>query len=756
MEKTLSKKDFGKLIEALQASVKKASAAENIEAKKTESTQSKKIDEQQLESLQMSIELEVKQKEKLDKLNEQLIKIEEALLGMSKKFDKLPKELARQGPDFSKIVAKKDATTKEVLSELVGETKSVFGSVGKGVKSTFEFAKNPVGGIKSGIKKAGAFVSDVVSAEPGYKAEADRFATERIKQENAKREKSGKTRLTGEEEKKFRKDSRTKFREIVSKEKQINEVEEKIKESKSYGFRPTEADIVEKNQLIGEVSQQKREAGIPDFTPVIKKPLDGKPSPVTKGGLLGDKGSRPSQGSEVELKNQTNILQTILQELSLSRKISEGSLEYDKAAAQYRNTSGRELTSEVTGKVIKKGGFVDFETASERLSGQSKRVRESESNQLKVLETKSGSNVEADNVQSPQEILADNSKVDLDITKESNQILKDQLIELKLIKQALTGESILPSPVKKQEAQSPKEEEAGGGFELPDFGLARKAGGALLKGAKVVGRGLLTAGKGIARFAGTGAGRALGAAAAVGVGAYTAYKGFTGAEDEKQTALQELEARVKSGEVTPEEAEQQKKQIEESTTEKKGGAVGEGGGMATGAIGGMKAGAALGTLIGGPIGTGVGALAGGALGAFAGSKIGKKVGEFGGKLWTGIKNAPEAMKNYNEKFSEVDKDKGSGLTYNVTGSTSDEMPGLLPGPEILSTSMTSAGKLLSTQTIDNMDLNRETNRVPITQPVVSTNVSSTNTTSYVPIKPSPRPGYTGSALDRHQDRILAF
>ena len=75
-----------------------------------------------------------------------------------------------------------------------------------------------------------------------------------------------------------------------------------------------------------------------------------------------------------ELSSETELLEKQLEELALIRKISEGSLEYDKESAQYRNTSGRELTSDVSGKVVKKGGYVDFETAANRLQGQGKRA----------------------------------------------------------------------------------------------------------------------------------------------------------------------------------------------------------------------------------------------------------------------------------------------------------------------------------------------------------------------------------------------
>ena len=72
----------------------------------------------------------------------------------------------------------------------------------------------------------------------------------------------------------------------------------------------------------------------------------------------------------------TNKLQDEqLKEISLVRKLTEGSVEYDKEAAQYRNTSGRDIESKVSGKTSKDGGFLDFETARDTLSGQGERAR---------------------------------------------------------------------------------------------------------------------------------------------------------------------------------------------------------------------------------------------------------------------------------------------------------------------------------------------------------------------------------------------
>ena len=73
--------------------------------------------------------------------------------------------------------------------------------------------------------------------------------------------------------------------------------------------------------------------------------------------------------------NTTKLLDEQIKELSLIRKLSEGSVEYDKEAAQYRNTSGRDIESKVSGKTSKSGGFIDFETARDTLSGQGERAK---------------------------------------------------------------------------------------------------------------------------------------------------------------------------------------------------------------------------------------------------------------------------------------------------------------------------------------------------------------------------------------------
>lgn len=387
------------------------------------------------------------------------------------------------------------------------------------------------------------------------------------------------------------------------------------------------------------------------------------------------------------LKEQLELLKKIGQDIAINRKISEGSLQYDKESAQYRNLSGREITSDVSGKTVKEGGYIDFETAGNSLAGQSKAAieRAKKKNSLDLAPvSKKPSDIsvseEDDNVQSAQEIIADNSKEDLEITKEIRDLNKEQLEELKKITDVLgaggpgAGLSSTKTAKEKKEEIEAKEEDSGLGDALSVLGDVTGQGKKGKKG-KVPGKaaGKASLGSKALKFLGGKGGLMVGGALAVGAGAYTAYKGFTGAEEEKQQELAAVDQAVQAGEITPEEAEAKKKELDATTTEKKGGAVGEGTGMAAGAIGGAKAGALLGTMIGGPVGTVVGGVAGGALGAFAGSKLGKKVGEFGGKIVSGFKRAPEAVSEYDKAFAEVDKDKGFKPVERLEGTSAADM-----------------------------------------------------------------------------------
>jgi len=588
-------------------------------------------------------------------------------------------------------------------------------------------------------------------------------------------------------------------------------------------------------------------------------------------------------------ENQLEVLKKSLEELSLIRKLSEGSLEYDKASAQYRNTSGRELVSKVSGKEIKKGGFIDFESASDRLTGQSKRVREQNVLNLKpsmtvatkerisgrvtptskvaadtrvneeddkskyqgfVNELTSGikffltdglsdkpgyglfqkpsqevekkereqkvssdrekiespTNPESDNVTTSQEVIADSSKQDLELSKQLLETTKEQLRTLQQIKEALTPKTPAELPTSAAPVE-PKEEKEDKGPGLADLAsgaidlLGSKKGTAARAGQA----GSRSLGSRLARFATGPGGKILGAAAAVGLGGYTAYQGYTGAEDEKQDELKAIDAKVKAGEITPEQGEQLKKESAAKATENKGGSIGEGTGMAAGAIGGgvagAKVGATIGTFVGGPVGTaigaGIGGLAGGAIGAISGSSVGKNIGGAIGKGVAGIKSIFGMEDTQAEKTSGLSK-KGdfsvAGPQGKVEGHHSDgkyyingqevsekeyqavreqygvdqksksakELLKQANAPTSTVAPVTSAptpqkGLEVAKTSTENADMSRQVAADSnTTTPIISNNVQSSNTTKYVPTKPTPRPEYSGSALDRYTNRIAAF
>ena len=77
---------------------------------------------------------------------------------------------------------------------------------------------------------------------------------------------------------------------------------------------------------------------------------------------------------------------------------------------------------------------------------------------------------------------------------------------------------------------------------------------------------------------------------------------------------------------------------------------------------------------------------------------------------------------------------------------------------ITGTAPSYAGKDVMQTSIENVDMSREVaaaKSAPAPS-IVSSNVSNNNSTSFVPIKPTPRPEYSGSALDRYQGRVSVY
>jgi hypothetical protein len=151
---------------------------------------------------------------------------------------------------------------------------------------------------------------------------------------------------------------------------------EKLQEQNNRGFATQLVQLKAEREIAGE-DGDKREEQLNDVISSLKE---------VRAAVTGNK-------LDIDLtpllnigENQTKLLEELSKESSLTRKLTEGSVEYDKEAAQYRNTSGRDIESKVSGKTSKDGGFIDFETARDTLSGQGKRVREENALALKPID----------------------------------------------------------------------------------------------------------------------------------------------------------------------------------------------------------------------------------------------------------------------------------------------------------------------------------------------------------------------------------
>ena len=66
------------------------------------------------------------------------------------------------------------------------------------------------------------------------------------------------------------------------------------------------------------------------------------------------------------------------------------------------------------------------------------------------------------------------------------------------------------------------------------------------------------------------------------------------------------------------------------------------------------------------------------------------------------------------------------------------------------------GKDVNRTSTENLDMARETMNGRGNNTVVSNNVSNNETTKFMPSKPSPRPEFTGSALDRYLNKTAVY
>lgn len=648
-----------------------------------------------------------------DKSEEYLKKSEEWLKGIDKTLKNIQGSFAKNNSTSSKsddVSGKSEGTGKlpglpkeYTLTEGLKSTVGMAKSIGKGIAG---FASNPkeslsntFGSVKDTVKGALGTAKDILGAEAGYTPERERFAKGyAASAKGTQFQKGGKSALDA---------GKDKYDALKSKEDEINAIKEKMDIPASQGFSPLKKDQKELDKLNKEFTElDPRVAAVSPKTDVDKSP---------------------------------------------NEKITAASV-----------------------------------------------------------------NPESDNIETSGELITKEVRETNDLIGQNLSIVKEQLEELKGIRLALTP--VAPDDPNKDPNKRTVEkldelieavkeiDVGGGGSSLTDL---IPGGGKAAAGGKLA-----------SKMAGFGkAAKIGGAALAIGAGAYTAYKGYTDAEDNKQAKLKEVQAKVDAGEMKPEEAAAARKEIGNTATVEKSGAVGEGTGLAAGAIaGGMagaKLGATIGTFVGGPIGTavgaGIGGLAGGALGAFAGSSAGKYVGEkageginylsekagsigskvsgwFGGSssqapttgkvsaAAMGATTAPvvstqQKSESYtkiagervvpdqplsDKQMAVIEMSKGMGNKYSpeVEAQYAKQKQTAAIEPKSIGTTV---GPEVAKASTENADLNRDTSRGSTNvTPVVSTNISTNNNTSYVPVKPTPRNERGGSALDRYHDRVSAF
>lgn len=486
-------------------------------------------------------------------------------------------------------------------------------------------------------------------------------------------------------------------------------------------------------------------------------------------------------------ENQTRLLEELSRESALTRKLTEGSVEYDKAAAQYRNTSGREIESLVTGKVSKKGGFLDFETARSATSGQGERARKANEIKLKPVDYVPGKSVanitnsttnnettnvenkevksffkylgdeivsgfkyaitdgmseqkekkdrtskvsssrqkpisanpESDNIVSSQEVIADTTKTDLELSKELLNTTKAQLIELKLIREALAPTTPKDLIEQKSAPSATEREDTGGGSLL---GSLADAAGGLLGGSK--GRKAPTGKKGIGGKIVGGLGKAarvLGPVAAIAGAAYSGFEGYqnTGSNFDLEEG-------------------------QEATVGQK----------TASALGGVASGLTFGLINEKAAAQNI-------------HKAGEVISETAGKAGTVISETAGKVGGYiGDKASSVGSSIGS--FFGIGKDTSKQIPvqGTSTGEAAAARSNYAtidprrtdvSGRTVANTSTENVDMNREAIKGSSGgNTIVSNNVNSTSTTKYVPMKASPRPEFSGSALDRYQNRISVY
>ena len=805
MNQPLTSKEFKEFVEEFKKASRFDIAMAAIRTKETKDiTEDDATREKQLNDVNKNLENLIKGLEKLSS-------------NFTKSNDKIANKLENlsRGSEYNSLDKIKDnrpTTFKEELKSTVAGAKRFGSSIVSGVKGIGEkisaVIKNPMSGVDAAsgfINKIGETAQDVLNTSKDYSVEGARFGEAYSKSKGGSAD-----------------EGLNNFNLLAKKEKEIKVVEERIKKQTDYGFEANKDDKKELDTLKKQYSDLD---------------LRNKKAPIEKKGAFGfngdtgeafksqeerdqyfkdkpsarpmwNEGQRDEFLTKMGFPKQEEQLAPIERALSAKEKFVKSTVTDEQRNNWGDFAATRRAEKQYDENVKNMGEFAASRNAEKMYEEKFPQQENKEVLAKAIAET----NAEADNIQSPQEIIAETSKDSLDLTKQLLDTTKESLTQLKSIREALTPTGVDQQPATPQAApiDTPTTESSGLSL-LDQFGNPFEKGKSSTPAGKVstpkasLGSRIVSGAKGLAsKIPG-------GALAGAGVGIAGMAGEYVGGK------------------------------LEEAGYEKSGAAVSTLGTAAK--YGGM--GMAIGSIVPG-VGTAIGGAIGGAVG------LGMGLYENAGKIF-GSKKESEDKNPFVEKaksskqakeLQKLNKDgkytfTASGRNVNVFDKESGELvqtiqaPDNVTGAELIvaaeldkkstttkaslnenktkiagedyvegqklsdkqmatiemSKSMgnpqspqveaqyskqkseqvkpalaapvapTTPGNTpaqVSATTVENQALKDEMSTSKTTQPIVSNNVQSSNNTNYVPIKADPRPLHRGSALDRYNDRIAAY
>jgi hypothetical protein len=327
-----------------------------------------------LQTLQVKYNREVsgedndKREIQLDKANENLVNIERAILGNGDQLKVIPKNIADSlNVQLSKLsVPEEDKTFTESLKELVGGYKSFEQKVAGAFDKGFNFLSNPLKSMQDGLKniaakgkekreKAGDYVRDVLNTPAGATAESIRFTKEYEKQNR-----QFAAGMTREEiaEGKLQAQGQKVFEQKVAAEKDVAAAEADIASSKKYGFAGTPEDV--------QRLEKAKEADKAAQASFVSRPGEEKLEKVEAKQTKNEEADNviSAQESMADSLKENNIiikdlLDTTKEQLDTVKIIRDSLTPTENQEEDARNQKKEKFYNDVTGKLDEISGKLD-------------------------------------------------------------------------------------------------------------------------------------------------------------------------------------------------------------------------------------------------------------------------------------------------------------------------------------------------------------------------------------------------------------